>query len=120
MLMMKCMFHRAFKGLALEMGVSKCHLESVPSHLAFSLQLLTSTMEDLLQVFMFYTRHRDHSVSFISNISSNLLNNFPNSSSWDTTAHGRTVSVSTLPVCRSGDYVLAADCINAWKDNILG
>lgn len=44
-----------------------------------------------------------------------LLIIFPHSGSWDTPAHGRTVSVSTLPVCRLGDYVLAADCIKAWK-----
>lgn len=40
----------------------------------------------------------------------------PNSGSWNTTAHGWTVFVSTLPICRSGDYVLAPDCIDAWKD----
>lgn len=38
-----------FKGLVLEMGVSKCHLELVPFHLVFLPQLLTSTMGDLLQ-----------------------------------------------------------------------
>lgn len=57
------MFHRAFRGLALEMGVSKCRLELVPFHLVFLLQRLTSMMEDLLQV-----RHskQDNSACFLT------------------------------------------------------
>lgn len=49
------MFCRAFKGSASEMVVFKCHLELALFHLAFLLQLLTSMMEDLLQVLIFYT-----------------------------------------------------------------
>lgn len=112
--MIKCMFYRAFKGLASEMVVSKCRLESALFHLVFLLQLLTSMMEDLLQVFIFYTFT---DTDLFNDIWNNLclLIIFPHSSSWDTPAHGRTVSVSTLPVCCPGDYVLAADCIKAWK-----
>lgn len=43
-----------------------------------------------------------------------------NSSPRDTTTHGRAVSVSTLPVCRPGDYVLVADCINDGKITVWG
>lgn len=87
-LVMKSIFRRAFRGLALEMGVSKCHLESVPFHLVFLLQRLTSMMEDLLQV---RPSKQDNSACFFvffnHTTSNNLFINFANSSPWDTAAH---------------------------------
>lgn len=98
------------------MGVSRCHLESVPFRLAFSPQLSTSTTGDLLQVVTHLTLN-----SLISS-GDDPFDNLcvaPHSGPGDTAAHGRTVSVSTLSVCRAGDYVLAADCINACKENVF-
>jgi len=63
-LMMKRILHRAFKGSALAMGVSKCHLELVPFLLVFLRQRLTSTTADHLQVVLCDTFHHDHSVFY--------------------------------------------------------
>lgn len=48
-------YYRVFRDLALEMEASKCRLGSVPFRLVFLQQLLTSMMEDHLQVFVCHT-----------------------------------------------------------------
>lgn len=102
------MVPRAFKGLGLEMEGSRCLLESEPFPLEYLLQLSTSMMEDPPQVFSYHFTVKclsevQHPITAVTS---------SNSTPGDAPAHGRAVSVSSLPLCRPDDYVLVADCIN--------